>query len=215
MIQKNKLFILIDKMKDYYSDVENVHETNTNDSIFASIENIELHILMNSIRIRKLKTIYKILKELKFKEINTIKNLCNDKTEFVKARKNFSEIFQVIMSRILILEDYKGIIEIIDSEICLHNSSNNPCLFGYIKILVNSTQSFCPEVNLEISNNAYTQSYILNKIKKWDGILDFEDIFKLQSSIYNELIERGISEEIILKWTSEIDENLVKQIKST
>lgn len=175
-----------------YTDQENVHNHNIQQSFRTSLYNI---INNNKYKI-ELSDVKKQINECNIlnKNAKRLINLyCNDKTVHCVYFITFAELFCYVWDRIINSEHKEQLLIILNDEI---NSCEGLCFMGRMVRLVNTLVGFYPDIEIQISDSEQIASIILT-IKK-NYILEDNEFVK--NKIYQELLDRKYEINIINEW---------------
>jgi Leucine-rich repeat (LRR) protein len=175
-----------------YSDTQNVHDHNIQESIRQSI-----YSLLND-KCSTNNYIEEILhSSLQPKTKQILTEYCNDETVH-SLNITFSELLKHVWNRIIKHEHKEEIIKILDEEM---ENAECKCFTGRISRLVNVLNGYYDDVNIKISDNSQIGTIISIIKQQYTG----NNIDELKELIRKELIERNIDEKVIKEWIEHVD----------
>jgi Leucine-rich repeat (LRR) protein len=186
---------LMDQQKiqnNIYSDTQNVHDHNIQESVRQSI-----YALLNN-KCSTNNYIEEILhSSLKPKTKQLLTEYCNDETVH-SLNITFSELLKHVWNRITKHEYKEEIIKILDEEM---ENAECKCFTGRISRLVNVLNGYYDDINIKISDNAQIGTIISIIKQRYTG----NNIDELKGIIKKELSERKIDDNVIREWIKHVD----------
>ena len=176
-----------------YSDKENVHSHNIQETFRASLYNIINNTKYELLDFKELKKKINNCEILNNNAKKLINIYCNDKTYHCIYFVTFADLLNYIWVRIINSEHKDELLNILNDEI---NSSEGLCFMGRMVRLINTLVGFYSDIEIQISDSEQISNIILS-IKN-NNILD--DNYNIKVKVKEELINRNYDLDIINEW---------------
>lgn len=176
-----------------YTDKENIHTHNIQQSFRNSLYNIINNNKYNSLELVDIKNQINECTILDNNSKRLINLYCNDKTIHSVYFITFADLFSYVWNRIINSEHKEQLLIILNDEI---NNCENLCFMGRMVRLVNTLVGFYSDIEIQISDSEQIANIIISIKDKY--IL--EDNKLIKNKIYQELLDRNYDINVINEW---------------
>jgi len=177
-----------------YTDGQNIHNSSIQKSFRNSLENLlkDQDVLL----LNECKKYILECKELEEQVTRELLNYCDDATEHSVYLIRFEEVFQYVISRIVVHSNSNEMFKILNEEI---KDTICKCFTGRITRVVNVLNGYYDDISIQIGSNEQISNIILMLQKKYKGE-------ELVSQVRSAMEEREYDNETIEEWLTYVEE---------